>query len=301
MSERNCVMAKSSTSRSHPIPMNRNTFSEEKTAPANQTEDAVMKTMMEFFAEEMLPIFGIKQKVTAFAPTEEIHLDLRKGYLDFNLMMEDGSIAHFEFQSTNGGTQDLRRFHTYEANLSYVLKKPVTTYVLFSGKIKKPKTKLKAGLYTYRIQPIIMKQRNADKLLAKLQDKISRGEPPTRKDLAALPLLPVFDGKSSQLKRFQAAFKIISKAEQMSKEDIEKIEAAVYAMAIKFLNHNELEMIKGEIKMTYLGQLLVADGRAEEQKNTERERLRADEAEAAARKLEAELIKIKKQFGLLQS
>ncbi|MCD8023527.1 MAG: hypothetical protein LUF30_11350, partial [Lachnospiraceae bacterium] len=100
----------------------------------NQVEDAVMKVMMEFFSEEMLPIFGITEKATAFMPTEEVHLELRKGYQDFNLEMEDGSIAHFGFQSTNGGTKDLRRFRAYEGDLSYMLQKPVTTYVLFSGK-----------------------------------------------------------------------------------------------------------------------------------------------------------------------
>ncbi|MCD7955827.1 MAG: hypothetical protein LUG93_08805 [Lachnospiraceae bacterium] len=79
-------------------------------------------------------------------------------------------------------------------------------------------------------------------------------------------------------------------------------------MATKFLTNAELLQIK-EIKMTYFGQLLVEDGRAEgcaeERKNTERERQRAEIAEAnarkagtEARKAEAELQKLKKQLGL---
>ncbi|MCD7744408.1 MAG: hypothetical protein LUI13_03830 [Lachnospiraceae bacterium] len=142
--------------------------------------------------------------------------------------------------------------------------------------------------------------------LADLRAKISSGEPVTRGDLATLPLLPLFGGKSSQQKRFRAAFEITVKADNVSRPDIEKIEAAVYAMATKFLTNTELLQIKGEIKMTYLGQLLVEDGRAEgreegraeERENTERERQRAEKAEANARKAEAELQKLKKQFGL---
>ncbi|MCD8075839.1 MAG: hypothetical protein LUF27_12575 [Lachnospiraceae bacterium] len=271
----------------------------------NQTEDAVMKLMMEFFSEEMLPVFGITQKATAFTLTEEIHLELKKGYLDFNLVMENGSISHFEFQSTNGGKKDLRRFRTYESNLSYILQKPVTTYVLFSGKIKRPMTKLKEGINTYRIHPVIMSQQNADHLLEELRSKVSRGEALTRKDLVRLPLLPIFGGKSSQLERIQTAFEFTTKAEQVSKEDVEKIEAAIYAMATKFLNHTELEQIKGGVKMTYLGQLLVEEGRKEEKKNTERERLRAEKAEMDAKKAkedakkaEKELRELKKQLGL---
>jgi len=272
----------------------------------SQTEDAVMKLMMEFFSEEMLPVFGITQKATAFTLTEEIHLELKKGYLDFNLVMEDGSVSHFEFQSTNGGTKDLRRFRTYESNLSYILQKPVTTYVLFSGKIKRPMTKLKEGINTYRIHPVIMSQQNADLLLEEMRSKITRSEALTREDLVRLPLLPIFGGKSSQLERIQTAFELTTKADQVAKEDVEKIEAAIYAMATKFLNHNELEQIKGGLKMTYLGQLLFEDGRKEgreegrkeEQENTERERQRAEKAEMEARKAQEELLELKKQLGL---
>ncbi|MCD8104326.1 MAG: hypothetical protein LUF35_04825 [Lachnospiraceae bacterium] len=74
----------------------------------NQTEDTVMKVMMEFFSEEMLPVFGITQSVKSFTMTEEVHLDINKGLQDFNLVMDDESIAHFEFQSTNGGRRDLQ-------------------------------------------------------------------------------------------------------------------------------------------------------------------------------------------------
>lgn len=214
-----------------------------------QTEDAVMKLMMEFFSEEMLPVFGITQKATAFTLTEEIHLELMKGYLDFNLVMEDGSISHFEFQSTNGGKKDLRRFRTYESNLRYILQKPVTTYVLFSGKIKRPMTQFKEGINTYRIHPIIMNQRNADLSLEELRSKVSRNEPLTRADLVRLPLLPIFGGNSSQPERIQTAFELTVKADQVSKEDIEKIEAAIYAMATKFLSRNELNQIKGGLSV----------------------------------------------------
>ncbi|MCD8336204.1 MAG: hypothetical protein LUD18_02835 [Lachnospiraceae bacterium] len=269
-----------------------------------------MKVMMEFFSKEMLPLFGIKTKVTGVLATEEVQIKLSKGYEDFNLEMEDGSIAHFEFQSTNGGTDDLRRFRSYESSLSYKLKRPVLTYVLFSGHIIHPMTKLVDGINSYKIVPIIMSERSADSLLTDLWAKINRSEPLTRGDLATLPLLPLYGGECSQQERIRAAFKIIAKADYVSRSDIEKIEAAIYALATKFLTNTELSQMKGEIKMTYLGQLLVedgrAEGRAEERKNTERERLRAEKAEAEARKAEAEarkaeaeLQKLKKQLGLV--
>ncbi len=58
--------------------------------------------------------------------------------------------------------------------------------------------------------------------------------------------------------------------------------------------------------MTYLGKLLVEEGRMEGrlegrlegQKNTERERLRADKAEAKVLKIGAEIQELKKKYGL---
>ncbi|MCC8045771.1 MAG: hypothetical protein LIP12_09760 [Clostridiales bacterium] len=283
----------------------------------DKVEDGVMKVMMEFFSEEMLPVFGITTKATGILATEEVQIKLSKGYEDFNLEMEDGSIAHFEFQSTNKGTEGLRRFRVYESSLSYKMKKPVITYVLFSGHIMDPMAELEDGINLYKVIPIIMSKEDADSLLADLRAKIDRGEPLTRSDLVTLPLLPLYGGKSSQQERIRAAFEITAKADNVSRPDVEKIEAAVYAMATKFLTNTELSQLKGEIKMTYLGQLLVEDGRkegrAEERKNTERERQRAEKAEADARRAEAdarkaeadarrseaELQRLKKQLGLI--
>lgn len=68
-----------------------------------QTEDAVLKTVMQYFKDELLPYWGFKEKAVGIAPTELVHLELQKLFQDFNLVMEDGSWSHFEFQSKNEG------------------------------------------------------------------------------------------------------------------------------------------------------------------------------------------------------
>ena len=73
---------------------------------------------MHFFAEELLPFWGIEGKVVGFAPTEQVHLEIQKLYQDTNLIMEDGSWKHFEFQSKNEGLAGLKRFRQYEAAAS---------------------------------------------------------------------------------------------------------------------------------------------------------------------------------------
>lgn len=43
-----------------------------------QQEDAALKTCMQFFADELLPYLGIDGHVSAFGPTDLVHLDLKK-------------------------------------------------------------------------------------------------------------------------------------------------------------------------------------------------------------------------------
>ena len=174
--------------------------------------------------------------------------------------MEDGSWNHFEFQSTDDGIEDLKRFRVYESLTSYQYKTKVTTYVLYSGKIKNPVTEFTEGLNTYRIQPIIMSDRNADELIAELKLKQKQGKVITKRDLIPLILSPLMGGASSQLDRIKTAYHITRNITEISQAEIRKIEAVIFAMADKFLENVELEELEASLKMTRLGQMLVNDG-----------------------------------------
>lgn len=225
-----------------------------------QIEDAVLKLSMQFFAEELLPYLGISGKVVSYAPTELVHLELKKLYMDFNLVMEDGSWKHFEFQSKNEGKNGLKRFHLYEVLAEYQHNVDVTTYVLFSGKIKNPMTEYTSGINTYHIRAIIMQHQNADLLLEDLQTKVRNGEVLTKQDLIPLTLCPLMGGEKPQKERFKAAFEITGNAVATDPQTVQKIEAVVYAMAEKFLDDFDMEEFKEGMKMTRLGQMLMNDG-----------------------------------------
>ena len=236
---------------------------EQEISSYTQQEDASLKISMQFFADELLPYLGIKGKVVAFAPTELVHLELQKLFQDFNLIMEDGTWKHFEFQSTNEGLIGLKRMRVYEAMTSYQYKVEVTTYVLFSGNIKNPMTEFTEGENTYKIHPIIMRNRNADVLISELQCKVEAGKAVTREELVPLVLCLLMEGSMSQKDRVKAAYKITRKVNTVAKEEIEKIEAVIYAMADKFLDSVSKEEILEEISMTELGQMMIDKGRKE--------------------------------------
>lgn len=232
----------------------------QKQNTANQIEDSAMKTMVRFFADDMLPYLGIQGKVKMVAPTEEIHMEIKRVYEDMNLIMEDGTWKHFEFQSTNGGVTDLKRFRVYEAITSQQNKVPVITYVLFSGKIKNPQYQFTEGINTYRVIPIVMQNKNADRIIKRLRKKQKKSRPITREELVSLVLTPLMQGKISIKDRIKNAFQIIGEENCMKAEETQKIQAVIYALAEKFLKNEEMDEIKGVINMTRLGQMLVNDG-----------------------------------------
>ena len=236
---------------------------EQEISSYTQQEDASLKISMQFFADELLPYLGIKGKVVAFAPTELVHLELQKLFQDFNLIMEDGTWKHFEFQSTNEGLIGLKRMRVYEAMTSYQYKVEVTTYVLFSGNIKNPMTEFTEGENTYKIHPIIMRNRNADELISELQCKVETGKAVTKEELVPLVLCLLMEGSMTQKDRVKAAYKITRKVNTVAKEEIEKIEAVIYAMADKFLDSVSKEEILEEISMTELGQMMIDKGKKE--------------------------------------
>ena len=151
----------------------------------------------------------------------------------------------------------------YEAMTSYQNKVEVTTYVLFSGNIKNPMTEFTEGENTYKIHPIIMRKKNAVELISELQCKVETGKAVTKEDLVPLVLCLLMEGSMTQKDRVKAAYKITRKVNTVAKEEIEKIEAVIYAMADKFLDSVSKEEILEEISMTELGQMMIDKGKKE--------------------------------------
>ena len=226
----------------------------------HQAEDSALKVLHDYFARVLLPYWNIPGEVDHAAPTETVYLELRKQYQDINFIMKDGSLVHFEFQSTdNEGLDDLRRFRTYEAFLCMKHKTDVCTYVLFSGGIEHPMTEFSCGINTYRVHPIIMKGKLAEDVFKNIEGKLENGITLTEDDLVPLTLCPLMGGNIPTKERFHKAFKIVREAGD-SIQNLSIIEAVLYTMATKFLTTDELNNLKEGIKMTELGTMIYNDG-----------------------------------------
>lgn len=223
-------------------------------------EDRGMKYAGVHFGKEIMPWLGLEIPVRV-APTEMIELEIRQMYEDFNYEMPDGSWAHFEFQSSDGGEEDLKRFRQYEANASSAYGVAVTTYVVYTGNVKSPVTSITEGINTYRIVPVLMGKKDGDKVIQRVREKLKDAKRITKQDLVLLVLTPLMSGKDSIKVRINEILTLLNGCEkrvheELGKEDIKKLEAIVYAFANKFLNPVELEGVEEALKMTILGQMI---------------------------------------------
>lgn len=220
-------------------------------------EDLIMKRAMDIFADEGLKFFGINKKVKEFGPTELVVLETKNMFMDYTFLMEDDTYIHFEFQTTNKGTIDLRRFRAYESLLSHQTGKDVVTYVVYSGNIKNPINVLETGINKYNVNCISMADKDGDKIYSNIVEKIKLGIELTKEDIISLIFTPIMGGETSTVDKIINAIQIIKDVNKDYKHDVESI---LYAFANKFLSGKDLEKVKEELKMTELGKSLIQEG-----------------------------------------
>ena len=129
-------------------------------------EDALLKMGIGYFREHILKTLGIEYEYIDTGSTELVELTIHSLFMDFTFLTTQDMYIHVEFQTTNDSEEeDLQRFHAYEAMYSHKTGKKVITYVVYSGGIKKTRGELDCGLYTYRVKPIYMQNKDADEIL----------------------------------------------------------------------------------------------------------------------------------------
>jgi predicted transposase/invertase (TIGR01784 family) len=220
-------------------------------------EDFIMKRAMHLFADEGLKFFGISQKVKSVGATELVVLEAKNMLMDYTFLMEDDTFIHFEFQTTDKGHIDLRRFRSYEALLSHQTGKHVITYVIYSGDLNKPSDSLQTGINLYKIKTMSLATHDGDIVLAQVLEKIEKVIPLQKEEMIALAFTPIMGGKLKKHEKILTAIKATQSIDASYRYDIQSI---LYAFANKFLDEKDLEKVKEELKMTELGKILVDEG-----------------------------------------
>ena len=224
-------------------------------------EDRALKGAAQVLGEALVSFTGIGRKLVRVLPAEQVVFRTEVFQEDFNYELEDDKILHLEFESDEITKEDLMRFRGYEAVLSYQHKKDVITCVLCSAKAKKLRSRLDTGMNTYQVQVIWLKNWNAGELLKELEEKQAAQHPLDKEELLKLVLLPLMGGEVSQKARIRRGFELLrSEPDRQKQPELRQVEGVLYILAQKFLEDDELEGLKEEIKMTFLGQMMYDDG-----------------------------------------
>lgn len=210
-----------------------------------------------YFRDQILKTLGIDYTYIDVGPTELVELTIHSLFMDFTFLTTEDMYIHVEFQTTDAGEEDLRRFHAYEAVFSHETGKKVLTYVIYSGGIYDAQDELDCGGYVYRIFPVYLMQKGADEVFEYLKKKKENGKFFTEEEFARLSLTPLMTSYQSKKDTIKTAILL---AKQDDSETAEKTLAMLYTLADKFLKGNELEEIKEVVAMTRLGQMLYDDG-----------------------------------------
>lgn len=220
-------------------------------------EDAILKMGFDYFRDTILKTLGINYDFVESGITELVELTIHSLYMDFTFLTTGGFYIHIEFQTTDSGKKDLRRFRAYESVLSHKTGKNVITYVIYSGGIKHAVTKMNCGVNEYQVIPIYLSDKDADTVLKRLEEKKQKGELFTEEDFAMLALAPLMNSKKERKDVILESLKL-SKTEKST--TAEKTMAMLYTLADKFLEGKELEEIKEAVAMTRIGQMIFEDG-----------------------------------------
>jgi len=220
-------------------------------------EDAIMKSIMDIFKEDALKFFGIEGKIITSARTEIKHLEVTTSFMDYSFLLDDGSIIHFEFQTTNK-KEDLSRFLAYDALLHYKEKRRIRTIVVYSSNIERTETNLDLGSIKYEVEPYYMGNLDGEEKYIILKNKINNNVELTKQDLLTLVFLPIMNNKSSKTERILDSLELANKIKD--KENQMNSLALLYAFAEKFVDEENMKMIKEGFKMTELGKLLKQEG-----------------------------------------
>ena len=129
--------------------------------------------------------------------------------------------------------------------------------MICSSKSKSTLSEYTEGINTYRVKIISLKGKNADKLFKKLLKK----QKIRKKDVIPLLFSPFMSGNISVKNRILSGLKLIQDGQsQFTNDEIQKMQAVLYAFANKLLNTAEMNEIREVIAMTKLGQMILEDG-----------------------------------------
>ncbi len=218
------------------------------------------------FENKTLDFLGLDlPRITGVLQNEYAEVETRDEFLDLVFWLENGEILHIEEQ-TELTAEDLIRFAHYDLRIYLKHRVRIHTVVLSPAYSNRdsPVT-IDSGCFQYSVRHLVIKTRNADEVLERIQSDIDSGKPVHELELIFAPLM------ESRLPMKDLLFKTIRLEKRIKDECIRnKIIALTLVVSNKLVEPEILEEIWEEIKMLkilkYAEDKGIEKGRSEERR-----------------------------------
>ncbi len=227
---------------------------------AYQNNDIIMKCMSEAFKDAALDFYGLHTaRIKAVIPSELPVIEVSEEVMDFIFLLEDESLLHLEFQTTNKN-ENLTRFLLYDARLYKKDKKQINTAVIYSGDIEKAQNNINIGSINYQVSNVYMKAFDGDKIFSDLQEKVDLKVKLTERDRLNLIFLPLMKSSTDKNEMAINAVELASKVEVEDDDEKMLYIGAIVGISDKFIDKEYVLKLKERLKMTRVGMELRKDG-----------------------------------------
>jgi hypothetical protein len=162
----------------------------------------MFKCLTGAFKDRMVEFFGIKiGKIIGVEPTVQAAIEVERRDMDHLFLIEDGTLLHLEYQSTPAGVEDLERFILYDLRVSKAWRQEknympkIRTVVIYPRGVKPGLTGIDIGTLQYAVENAVAGNKNAEEVLAGINEKIARNMGLDDLDKINLIFLPMMDSR----------------------------------------------------------------------------------------------------------
>lgn len=226
-------------------------------------EDTSFKELSLGLKDGFKELLSLDANLIDTLPTEIQHIDTQVNFIDQVYNTDKEFLIHLEFQSTNKGKSDLRRFKYYNANLSMRYNKDVYTYVIYTGKIKNPLTQLKDNFSSYSIKAICMSKYFAEDVVNDLNEKLIKCKTLTDYDYLKLALTPLMANRLGLKSAMMNSVNILKSIGNINIRKSEIVTNVLILLTDKLFDGQERKDIEEALRMCDLVKQFIEEGKVE--------------------------------------
>ena len=207
-------------------------------------EDAILKEVARKNIEGFAQLLGIESKVKEIYPTDGLHFDPKQFQAYMVYLFEDGTLLDIEFQTTFPKKDTMDRIKYYGAGLQFHTHKTTKSIIIYSGfNCDWRNIDNLMELTDFFPRWILSRQKDADKILSNIKNKIENNENLNSLDCCKLSLILLFGSKRTSYDVVKEASNIVINAKSLSIEQKRHVANIQYILSDKFLPLNKRDEI----------------------------------------------------------